>query len=179
MSSIEKSTKPRKTTKSRSKANNSEISEFIPDMSPIAVKSIKPSKRITAAKVIAEFDDPKPKLPPKITQPSVPPVSGRSKPFKPLLLRSKPSTEGFKMPKARSKQVAKPVSQGGTFTTGGTVLNSSILQRYAFFLTVQLCKKFIFRTGRISSAVFLKRMQRSLCLAPGEESFDEVELTKE
>ena len=94
---------------------------------------------------------------------SKPPVSGksRSKQFKPLLLRSKPSTEGFKMPKQRSK--APPTAQPPSQPASRSIMNSSVMNR----------------TGRISSAVFLKRMQQSQIMAPGEESFDEVELTKE
>ena len=63
------------------------------------------------------------------------------------------------MPKARSKQVTKSNKR----QSSGTIVSSSILQR----------------TGRISSAVFLKRIQQSICLAPDEESFDEIEMTKE
>ena len=63
------------------------------------------------------------------------------------------------MPKARSKQPQKSDKR----LSSGTVVSSSILQR----------------TGRISSAVFLKRIQQSICLAAEEESFDEIEMTRE
>ena len=144
-------------------------------MSPIALKKTTKLRKVSTAEVLgkkcskfscpkgllAEFDVQKPvsKAPP-VRKSTLPPTSsGRSKTFKPLLLRSKPSTEGFKMPKARSKQVTKSNKR----QSSGTIVSSSILQR----------------TGRISSAVFLKRIQQSICLAPDEESFDEIEMTKE
>ena len=138
--------------------------ESMPDFSPISSKG----KRLTMREVRAEFA---PKSAPKAAPPPTVPSakSGvRSKSFKPLLLKSKIKTDGFKMPKQRSK--APSVSAGGGSTnrrmtlSNGTVVNSSVFER----------------TGRISSTVFLKRIQKSILALDnvGDES-DEIELTKE
>ena len=124
-----------------SRSKNSSINEFIPDgLSPIITKTNKKSdkgeendtnrktkRKIPAEKVLEHF------------QPNPPPAPSS---FKPLLLRSKPSVDGFKMPKSKKRPQLAPPSSKRMSISQSILSNSTILQR-----------------NRLSTSIFLKRIQ--------------------
>ena len=77
---------------SRARSKNSSINNFIPDgLSPIVQKKGTEGKKIAAADVMKHFGSGE----------SSKSATKNTTTFKPLLLRSKPSTDGFKMPKRK------------------------------------------------------------------------------
>ena len=104
--SMKKPRLSRQPTKSRSK-NSSNIDIYMPDcLSPVLpskeIAKVDKSRKLSPKSVLCRLHDDDVlktgKVSPTVTL-TKPPKAGSSLLSKPLLLRSKPSTEGFKMPK--------------------------------------------------------------------------------